>query len=238
MELFRPSLGLAALLTLLAAFRPLKGRADQPYEEFHLGRGKISDRVLREAIGILTVSSGVTKVTTFAAYAQPGAGDPNRSVDAFKTRPVSNFAYHSSQHEDSIAGYRFPIVDRSGSFIQIAIDPVADRRIWVSTADLTVAFLHTELYFGEFQKLGEFVDPFFGDPQAVRTLFQAPNPWSKATRISGPQFATLKVIAQKKGFVQVAHPGNGGGHPVPLGWLRIRDAQGRLQIWITNFDDC
>lgn len=259
---------LAAMATMvLGVMLAPKATAEAPYEEYHVSRSSISVPILRDTIGVLTITSGVKRGKKLLAYRKNHqAWLFDRTINAIDTKPVSNFGYHpqpiveetgserlaldviqggdfnshAAPADEDISSYRFPILKRSGQFLEIAIDPVKDSRVWVSTGDLVKGFHFEEVYFSDLTHLKELlVDPSFGELGASRQVYKKPSFSSVSTPLKRGFY---KVLAEKNGFIQLAKSfedeEGGKEHLQPIGWIPIRGPDGTLSIWIALEDNC
>jgi hypothetical protein len=250
--------------TIFGATLAPKAAAEAPFEEYHVSRSSISAPILRNAIGVLTITSGVKRGKQLRAYRKNHqAWLFDHTIHAIDTKPVSNFGYHSqpvaeetgserlaldviqggnsNSHavpaDDDISSYRFPILKKSGQFLEIAIDSVKDSRVWVSTGDLAQGFLFEENYFSDLTHLKEFlVDPFFGTRGITRRIYKKPDLSAEASELSRGLF---KVLGERNGFIQLGQDvGTEDEEKIePVGWIPIRDADGLLTIWIALEDN-
>lgn len=238
------SIWISALVLSLAA---LDAVADAPYELYHVSRSSISVSILKESIGILTISSGIRKGKYLKPYQEKsGNWTPEKMIDALKTIPVSNFSYHPLSDYEGVGSFRFPILKKSGAFIKIAIDPVDAKSIWVSREDLDKDYFVKEDYFENFRPQ-ELIDPEFPGLENAR-LYAKPSFQSETSGINHGQ--RFRVIGQKGDFLEVAEDeGDGEGdeegastqktiEPKSAGWIPIHDKKGLLIIWVALVDNC
>ncbi len=88
----------------------------------------------------------------------------------------------------------------------------------------------------------DFADVFHFTQNGKRKLYQQPDQNVAFAIISknARQFRWLKIIDQKAGFIQVGTIRYLNDQPKvdPIGWIRIRDDEKRLMLWIVSADNC
>jgi hypothetical protein len=111
-----------------------------------------------------------------------------------------------------VSNYRYPVTGVSGDTLEIVIDPTGNT-----------------LLMDCFKLTG-------GD--TIR-LFAEPSLQSQSELINDSQYGYFDIVDQQDGFVRagVSHQDPSGDWVTePLGWIEIRDNQGRLRIWIVMQD--
>ena len=229
----------AVVVLLLVACPQVK--ADAPYELYSVPKSSISIVVLRDSIGVLTLSSDVKGGKDIPTYKVSGSSFTSDAIlKALETVPVSNFDYHPPDDPKLIGSYRYPILKKTGTYLLIVVDPVKATRVWVNVAELGNAFILRQTYFNDLAHLGElYVDPFFGEVDVSRPIYKTP---SLATETGTIPKGSYKVKAEKNGFVEllVEEWSEQSEHPElrTVGWIPIRDAAGLLTIWVVLYDNC
>jgi hypothetical protein len=242
-------------------------RADTPLESYHVTYGREIRASLKDAVGVLTISSrDADTVPVLTAYERLGVKPrfvpPNTLVESPDTGgyalhprrlgvlnatiPVSNFDYVVPISPLSVSGYRYPIVERHDRFVQIVYNPIENRRGWVSLDSLNKGF-HTEVVVFDSMALfkpGEtpryFLDLFQLIPDRKCRLYEAPRLDTAFTIFAQPERETplLVPIEVRNGFVRVGKYQTEPPKVTPLGWVRIRDDEGVPLIWIIYIDTC
>ncbi|TET45518.1 hypothetical protein E3J62_07095 [candidate division TA06 bacterium] len=235
------ALGFAVCSFSSAAF------AGAPFELYHVPYDSISGNVLKDAVGILTITSREPGKAQMKAY--------NKALGKFTranpihvlagTVPVSNFGYHPEFIEVHVASYRFPIVGRSGDYLRIVYKQIENSRTWVKLEELERDFF---TYVAMLDSIGTpswFVsDVFFGSKDGTRKIYAQPKEDAEATVIKKDdyKYKTFRIIEQKGDFVKIRQGwqedslGDDSKMP-PLGWIKIHDEEGRLTIWQKDQDN-
>lgn len=220
--------------------------ADAPYEKYHVAYEDISKDVLKNTIGILTINSGIKKGTELKTYSRNENHFTYRtSLLVKETIPISNFGYHPPIDELNIENYRYPIVAKFDQYLCIVYDPIKNLTTWVNIKEIEENF-STSIVMVDSIKTPSlfFVNIFYFTKTGKRKLYQEPQNDAKFTIISKNEskYHLLKIIEQRKDFVKI-----GVVHVdfdtykesiEPIGWVRIRDDQGRLMFWIADVDFC
>lgn len=143
-----------------------------------------------------------------------------------------------------VENYRFPIIERQENYVCLVYDPVENLQVWINLHDIN-GFSQDLLMIDSLaakQKSHGFVDVFHFTQNGRRKLYQQPDQNAAFTVISknARQFRWLKIIDQKAGFVQVGTIRYLDDQPRvdPVGWIRIRDDEKRLRLWIVAADNC
>ncbi len=131
--------------------------------------------------------------------------------------------------------YRFPVVASEDSYVQIIYDVKQNLRTWVSTDELENLFSVEVTWFDNLQ-VCSFVDmkSLLGTSNG-RKIYENPdiNSNYKVTWDDPPVF----ISAVKGNFVQVSQISYdnpdycNSDDNVLLGWVRIRDDEGKLRLW-------
>jgi hypothetical protein len=213
-------------------------RADGPNEIYRVTRSSVSAAVLREAIGVLTISSGMNGDRTFHTYRKRGEFFvPYRRLDADKTVPVSSLDTRTNDPDNGIPSFRYPITKHEYGYVEIVVDPIADKRLWVNMPEIRKTFQIAADYFARLDRMqGSLIDPFFGNANAKRRVFMSPDLSAESTEISGDAYT---VREERDGFLLLVPLGGMDDPPAqPVGWLPIRDADGLLTLWLIFVDNC
>jgi hypothetical protein len=143
-----------------------------------------------------------------------------------------------------VENYRFPIVERQENYVRLVYDPVENLQAWINLQELG-GFHHNLLIIDTLvakQSSYDFVDIFHFTQNGKRKVYQQPDQNAAFAVISknARQFRWLKIIDQKAGFIQVGTIRYLNDQPKvdPIGWVRIRDDEKRLMLWIVSVDNC
>ncbi len=240
----RELLSLLAILISAAASIPLF--ADAPSEHFHVKYEEIAPRVLRDAIGILTINSRAKAGQEIQTYELEGkefkAG--RKLKIKTETKPVSNFGYvWAEQIED----YRYPIVTRQERFYCIVSDPVTDLRVWINLDDLKPSFTYGVVMIDTFTPGHGAMTPiniFHFTQSGRRKLYAQPDAQATFSIVSNQDYPYRRFYVQEQqgNFIKVAwaiHDHASDSLKIEaLGWIKIRDKVGRLTFWFEMYDDC
>ena len=220
--------------------------ADAPYEKFHVPYNDQLRTVLKNTIGILTIINFKTRekeLKTYLKTKEDFTYDKSLKIRD-ETIPVSNCGYHPPIFESSISNYRYPIVEEFGEYLRIAYDPINNLKVWVNRKEVEENF-HTSVVMLDSIKtpLPDFVDIFYFTKSGKRKLYKEPKKDAEFTVISEDKYkyTLLKIIDQENGFVKMGiyHFVYQGESTIePIGWIRLRDDQGALMIWIKGVDLC
>lgn len=224
--------------------------ADAPYEKFHISCKDISKEVLRDAIGILTVYSDKRKPKELKAYSKQGDQFVFGGILKLKEAiPISSFGYHYCPplppldcDSLNIRTHRYPIVASFDRYLCVASHPVKNLRVWINVEDLKEDFKVSILMLEEINSWDGFIDIFCFTESKRRKVYREPKRDSDYFIISPKGELLLKAIEQKDGFIKIGRVDvdfdTYEESIEPIGWIRIRDDEGRLMIWIEDVDLC
>ena len=251
----------------MAMFFCAVARADAPWERYHVTYGRELRASLKDAVGVLTISSrDADTVPVLTAYERLGVKPrfvpPNTLVESPDTGgyplnprrlgvlnatiPVSNFDYVVPMSPLSVSGYRYPIVGRRDRFVQIVYNPIENWRGWVSLDSLEMSF-NTEVVIFDSMTLFKpnetpryFLDLFQLTPDEKCKLYEGPRLDTTFTVLARPGRSTplLVPLEVRNGFVRVGEYQIEPPRVTPLGWVRIRDEEDVPLIWIIYIDTC
>ncbi len=143
-----------------------------------------------------------------------------------------------------VENYRFPIVERQENYVCLIYDPVENLQAWINLQDIN-GFSRDLLLIDSLatkQNIHGFVNVFHFTQNGQRKLYQQPNQNAAFAVISknDRQFRWLTIMDQKAGFIQVGTIRYLNEQPKvdPVGWIRIRDDEKRLRLWIVSVDNC
>jgi hypothetical protein len=227
-----------AVFIAVAPLYPASAKADEPFESYRVMRSSVAVAVLRDAIGVLTIDSGSNGGRELQTYRKRGEfWVPYRRLDAGKTVPISDFGYQPVDPEKLIANFRYPITKHEFGYVEIVLDPVADKRLWVNSAEVGKTFYVKAEYFAHLGRMqGTLIDPFFGGSYSKRRVFMIPDLSAESLEITDGAYS---VREERNGFLLLVPFGSMDDPPAePVGWLPIRDADGLLTIWLILVDNC
>jgi hypothetical protein len=231
-----------------AAPRPRKA-TDESYQ---VPGKELSDFVLRNMIGIATISVGVEagdQEQTPAIYANDGDRfTPSGNILLRGTRPISVYRVGTDAivNRSRAVVRRYPVLQRQGVYLKVALDPSGRRAEWLRRTP-EGAFPNSVDYV-DFNDAGSFrcyqLDLYYLTGNSPRKLFEKPDPAAPSTTLSATPGAAgflagdLVPLQRKGNFLEVAalrgldDPRNG------IGWVEIKDAKGRLTVWFSPGPEC
>jgi len=222
--------------------------ADAPYEKYHVTPESISKVVLRDTIGILTIVSGADKTSTeLNTYSRTiKSFTYSKKLKISETTPVSNFGYQDPQNppSSSIDTYRYPIVAKSGQYLCIVYDPIKNKRAWINIKE-TEANFHSSIVMLENIETPSsfFIDIFYLAKKEGVKLYKEPSKNAGFTLLIDEQkYSLLRILEQKGNFIRIGivkvGPDTNPESVESIGWIRIRDEQNMLMIWVKDEDLC
>jgi hypothetical protein len=231
-----------------AAPRPRKA-ADESYQ---VPGKELSDFVLRNMIGIATISVGIEagdQEQTPSIYANDGDRfTPSGNILLRGTRPISVYRVGTDAIVDRSRAVvrRYPVLKRKGMYVEVALDPSGRRTEWLRRTP-EGAFPNSIDYV-DFNDAGSFrcyqLDLYYLTGNAPRKLFEKPDPAAPSTPLSAIPGAAgflagdLVPLQRKGNFLEIAvlrgldDPRNG------IGWVELKDAKGRLSVWFSPGPEC
>jgi len=221
--------------------------ADAPSEKYHVAYRDISTEVLQNTIGILTINPGAKKGTSLRIYLrQADRFVPDSLLKVLETTPISNFGYHNPEGTSKIENYRYPIIEMIGRHARIVYDPVKNLSAWIDLDEMEKDFFTTVTLLNALnESLPYYVDIFCFTESSRRKIYKSPAKGAEyfIAAKSDRRYGLLKVMEIGEGFVKVGNPRfNSESFELegvdPIGWMRIRDDQGRLTFWINDADGC
>jgi hypothetical protein len=206
-------------------------------DSYNIRSTKISEQVLKDSIGVLTVSPMAGGGPNIKVY--------RHSDDKFvfwkslsvlqQTKAVSGFECRPDRYPQNSFTCHFPLVAQIDNFFLIVINPETNRRAWINRKEAEKDWSIDITFFeASHPKCCEdLVDIFFFTESDKRNLYQHPSPDSPF-KVIGREAATCVVLKTfRNGFVQLAHIGDKSTNKPErsLGWVRLRDDKGRLTVW-------
>ncbi len=240
---------LATMITTI----PSQSHSDAPVETYFLEKTQIPDNVLRETKAVLTVNM-IDPKTYAEYYNQPNINQaPYISVykkvgNSFKKMGVLEkvqIKTPTGGEYGPSAWYRFPVTNSKREYFEIIYDILEHKKCWVNFSELKSSLS------GEKPGLDWFTTRSSSEPVSVDIFFltrnkeirvytsptsgspsQALTPQSEILRTSAVYDArAFQIIESKNGF---GHLGVNQGCDRParsIGWIRLRDENGRLLVW-------
>jgi hypothetical protein len=245
-DLTMRQLALPAFLLLLTAGSVQQAAAEKPREEYYLARKDIAPTVLRDTIGMVSVWRGQMESRRpegpwmISTYERKGSFyKASRPVPMTEAQPISGWDFTDQ------ALRQFPVVQRDGLFVLTVLDARSDRRAWlrVEKKPWNIDYLHYAGVAEPEAYSGLTIDLFHLAPES-RRLYAEPRldaPFRIASRESdsrGYLGNDLKVVKIQGNFAQVAKVLGPSRLSAPLGWVEIRDRDGRLTIWYVFAPGC
>lgn len=234
---------LASVLVLICAacLQPYPCLAGSGLDLYYVLWEEVSDRVLKDAIGVLSITSRTGDIYELRTERRIDGGfEPATPLNiGNETTPVSHFGFHPPQR--SAHGHRYPVVDTAEEHLEIAYEVPYNKRIWVSLQNLEEDFFVKLTMFDSIDVPSPFyVDIFFSSEYKKRTVFEEPKDDAKNRVLDIGQYgrSLIRVTDARHGFLKI---GMGSlDYPeesiIPLGWIKLRDDKGRLAIWINMID--
>jgi hypothetical protein len=214
--------------------------------------GDLSATVLRAMVGIATLSVGVDAQGREAAlptYSLEGdTFTPAADLQLTGTRPVSGFKIGADAVIDGsqAVARRYPGLATRGLYVEVALDPGGLRTVWLRRTP--EGSFPNSVTFADFADAGSLrcyqvdLDWLAGD--TPRKLFDKPDPGAAFRPISNRPGATgfvgLDLMAQQRkgNFIEIAALRGLDNQRESLGWIELKDPQGRLTLWFTPGPDC
>ncbi len=228
--------------------------ADGPAEHFHVTPSEIPPSVLRDTVGVLTLftcphgtdvsqcSLGDQSLTLLDAPSKRSARFVPQLLRS--TVPISSNGYDREAFTQAVLEWRFPVVAVHSSFVCIVYDVPRNLRAWLS---LPHAISGDRGFFTSFERLLAsradqrfFLDPLFlrgGAPAQLYSSASREHP----TKLISERDELLIPVAYRNGFVLVRSAwatDSDSASPSVLGWLPVRDEEGRLLLWLVNSVTC
>ena len=239
--------------------------ASEQSEKYHLKPATIGDSVLKSAIGILTLNSGPKRGSMLECYILKGKRlVRSRLRKSSEITPVSSYSTSEMRKGPQMMYWRFPLTRRGSvkgkAWMEMVVDPVQDKRVWVRLAYLDK---HYDVDVLLFQKgpLKHLVSPMDARRQTLLAetrptnldlFFLDKNPIAvyDSARAGGPTRlirggAEYNALTCTGGFVELGvknHPEDfEAGVEVPIwksfGLVPLRDTKGRLAVWLREAED-
>lgn len=224
---------LVALVCLI--FGSLPGKSDGPEEKVWLQPSEISNGVLRQTLGVATISV-LTEAPSLPSYRLQGAAFvPAGQIDLPRVTAVNGWDY------EGVTLRRFPVLAERDGRALLALDGTGDATAWIAVPK-------EEPQVGQFPqvRVRSFVS---ADPQGLdlyfllggerRKVYERPADDSPY-RVVTPTSLSFGLYGRRveNGFLEIVESQREGQVRIPRGWVRIRDAEGRLTLWYQSYDGC
>jgi hypothetical protein len=233
-----------------AAAAPRRNRAAD--ESYAVPAQEIGDYVLRNMIGIATISVGAgpgDQEATPAIY----DNDRDRFTESGRillrgTRPISVYRVGTDPivNRSRAAVRRYPVLERKGMYVKVALDPSGRRTEWLRRTP-EGAFPNSVDYV-DFNDAGSFrcyqLDLYYLAAAKERQLFEKPDKTAPFTTLSATPGAAgflggdIVPVQRKGNFLEIAALRGLDDPRTGIGWVELKDARGRLTVWFTPGPDC
>ena len=244
-----------ALAILISLFITIPfAYADAPFENYHVKYKDISKAILKNTVGVLTISNWEDKEgTVFKMYTKDGNKYSFESeiYVILETKPVSHFGYanpaklNGGKQDNLITSYRYPILAVDGDYIQIAYNSIKDLRAWLYKKDLEESFECLTVVFNGIKKFTQatyFLDIFSFPPSTSCKIYKSPDNKSQFSVMKKKEPFEFPIVPmeQKGNFLRVAQYNvdmekNTIGLK-PLGWIKIKNDDGLIMIWLCDIE--
>ena len=241
---------LKVVLLTLTLVLPLNSRGDAPMENYLVNRAEIPDEVLQNTYGVLTVGLLSPQADTNAYAGTPSSIPLYRHSDngfvADGVLRAEAIVTPSDCEYDGVHWYRFPITATQGDYLQLVCNLPEQRRCWVKPAELAKPWSPhgaeppQPLWFDKGSDPFT-VDIFFLSHGNEIQLYDRPSTDSPRLTITPSSKQLSSYGAYDPRALQLNERKNGFGHlvevtgcdtpPRSIGWVRLRDSAGMLQIW-------
>jgi hypothetical protein len=216
--------------------------ANVPYEKFFINND-LPREFLKRTIGILTINSGVKRNITVDIY-----NDDFLKTNILNLRdnsqPISNFGYHPPE-DTLVSNFRYLVIDENERFLKIVYDHNNKKYAWVLKKQLNERFYLKTKYINDLKtNFGEFLSLFGLTTKNFRKIYNQPTDDSNFEIIFKKDFSNtlIKIMEQQNEFVKIAIVNEDCDNNIEiikeLGWVKIKDDTGALNIWIVNKDVC
>jgi len=214
-----------------------------PIERYHVLYEEISKDVLKNTIGILTLNSGVKGGKDLRTYLKVGEQFIySKTLEVRgETTPISNFGWRSPI-DKFIYNYRYPIVAKFGQYLCIVYEPTKNLKTWISIEEIKEQYFPYIVMLDSIKTPSRFVDIFYFTKSGRRKVYKEPLRDADFIIISTEEskYPLLNMLEQKNGFIKIGivHVDfdTDEQRVEPLGWIRLKDDQGKLTIWIKYVD--
>jgi hypothetical protein len=230
-----------------------RAAADPTLERYLVQAREIADYLLRTTIGIATVSVGVNADNdeeTPVIYTQDGNNrfNPSGKLLLRGTRPISAYVVGTDPIvvRSRAVVRRFPVVERKGDYLRMALDPSGQRTEWLRRTP--EGDFPTSVDLVDFGDGGSYrchqLDAFYLTGAHQRKLFEKPEKdanFQVLTDLPGkPGYldGDLVPLQRKGNYFEVAVLKGLNDQRASIGWVELKDDKGRLTLWFSPGPDC
>lgn len=243
------------ILTLTAMIMAISSQSysDAPVEAYFLERTQIPDNALKETKAVLTVS--IIDPKTYAEYYRQPKMRPAPYIAVYK-KEGNSFKKISILEKAQIrtptggeygpsVWYRFPVINSKEEYLEIMYDISQYKTCWVNFHELKSSLS------GEKPALDWFTTQSSSEPVSIDIFFltgkkgirvytsppsgspsQILTPQSEILRMSGIyDNRAFLIIERKNGFGHLAVNEDSDRPARNIGWIPLRDENGRLLVW-------
>ncbi|MBI3298195.1 MAG: hypothetical protein HYZ75_08530 [Elusimicrobia bacterium] len=217
------------LLALLLSLS-IPAWADAPGESYQVVASAVSESVLREAKAILTLAPTRSTTSVVGTYRRAYSGfAPLGAMDIGGLTPISGSGVHK----------RFLVSELDGPKARLVTNPYSGGGVWVDLDELrnsswSVSAVPLDAVSSATLRL----DPFFLWGGQSRPVCPAPGMMEACASLRRGATSLLRVVEQRGDYIKVVGDSDREAPAVPLGWLPIHDAAGKLSVWFIHVDDC
>jgi hypothetical protein len=217
--------------------------ADAPDEIMYIDKNNIPTDLLKKTIGIITINSGVKGGISLHIY-----NDSFVIIKSLNLRddsqPISNYGYHPPV-DTLISNFRYLLIDENERFIKIVYNHNQSKTAWIKKTQLNDNFYSSKINYTDNLKTdyGCFLSLFEFTNDEKIIVYALPSDNSKNTLISKNDCDNqlIKIIEQKGEFLKIGIAEiNSQLQTVEIkkeiGWIKIKDANGALNVWIIKRD--
>ncbi|MFB6317616.1 hypothetical protein [Saccharicrinis sp. FJH54] len=231
-----------ALILFCIVFIQMNIFSDAPWEKFYVTKDNLPTDLLKKGTGILTLNSGIKRGIDLDIF------DDNFKkttvLDLRISKPFSNFGYHPPL-DTAISNYRYLIIDQNEDYIKIVYDIENKSEAWISRYQLESRFYVSIKYFNELKTDDCFLSIFDMLQVDQRKVYSMPDLESECIVLSRSEKGRklLKIIDQKGDFVKLGlvyrnEDVQSERVSKVLGWIKIRNENNAINVWIFNVDLC
>jgi len=215
-----------------------------PFEKFYVDRSNIPEDFLKLTTGVITLSSGVNKESPLIdIYADDFIEYEGVDLQV-NSQPISNYGYHPPIHP-GISGYRYLIIAENEKYLKIVYDFVSSKSGWVPKDQIEERFYSSIKNFKDLEtNYSEFLSLFDLQIANTRKVYTHPTNDSNFSIISKLEVGKkeIKILDQSGDFIKIAVVegicGNKFKIVKELGWTKMKDDQGAINIWVIRKDLC
>ena len=136
--------------------------------------------------------------------------------------------------------FRYPIRAQYHQYVQVVYNPVTNAATWINVNELGI--YHEVVLVDELHTYRKnYIDIFYLAPEVnTRKLYAKPSTNAKSTEFTFDKwndFWAIMITEQENGFAKIVDVSN-ITQEKELGWIKIRDEQGCLTLWLICLDLC